>query len=98
VRRGPELDAIFAANDAMAVGAITVLRESGRRVPEDVMVAGFDDSVFATQSDPELTTMQQPFARIGNEMVRLLLNAIEGEESAYLILSTRLVKRASTAA
>ena len=61
------------------------------------MVAGFDDSVFATQTDPQLTTMRQPFSRIGTEMVRLLMNAIAGEEPASLILSTRLVQRASTA-
>ncbi|MFF1879614.1 LacI family DNA-binding transcriptional regulator [Leifsonia sp. NPDC058230] len=98
LRRDPDIDAVFAANDAMAAGAVVVLQESGRRVPEDVMVGGFDDSVFATQSVPQLTTMQQPFARIGSEMVRLLLNAIAGEQPASLVLSTRLVERASTAA
>jgi DNA-binding LacI/PurR family transcriptional regulator len=97
LRSAPDLDAVFAANDAMAAGAVAVLQESGRRVPEDVMVGGFDDSVFATQSDPQLTTMQQPFARIGSEMVSLLLNAIAGEQPASLVLSARLIERASTA-
>jgi DNA-binding LacI/PurR family transcriptional regulator len=95
--RVPDLDAVFAANDAMAAGAMAVLQGAGVRIPEDVMVAGFDDSVYATQTEPPLTTMQQPFARIGSEMVRLLLNAIAGEEPASLVLSTRLVVRGSTA-
>jgi DNA-binding LacI/PurR family transcriptional regulator len=97
LERADDVDAVFAANDAMAVGAIDMLRAAGRRVPDDVMVGGFDDSVFATQSVPPLTTMQQPFARIGSEMVRLLGNAIAGEGPASVVLSARLIERGSTA-
>lgn len=92
------IDAVFAANDAMAVGAIDVLRAAGRSVPDDVVVGGFDDSVFASQADPPLTTMHQPFDRIGSEMVRLLMKAIDGESPASVVLSARLVERASTRA
>src|SRR5690606_2229265 len=56
----PDLDAVFAASDLMAVGALRVLREAGRRVPEDVAVLGFEDSPIAGQTDPPLTTVHQP--------------------------------------
>lgn len=91
----PDLDAIFAANDRMAAAAIEVLVDSGRQVPADVAVAGFDDSPVATRTDPTLTTMRQPFDRISREMVRLLLAQIEGEQPGTVILPTELVLRDS---
>ena len=93
--KSPDLDAVFAANDAMAAGAITALKAAGKRVPEDVAVGGFDDSVIATQTDPQLTTMHQPFDRISTEMVRLLLDTIAGQESATVTLPTVLTRRDS---
>ena len=92
----PDLDAVFAANDRMAAAALDVLRDSGRRVPEDVAVGGFDDAPVATRTDPPLTTMHQPFPRISREMVRLLLAQIEGEDPAAVVLPTPLVVRGST--
>lgn len=92
----PDLDAVFAGNDAMASGAIQVLLSAGRRVPEDVAVAGFDDSGFARNSRPAITTMRQPFERISAEMVRLLRQAIEGEGAAAVTIPTELVIREST--
>lgn len=74
----PDLDAVFAANDRMAAGAIDALQRAGRRVPEDVSVGGFDDSSVALSTEPALTTMRQPFGRISSEMVRLLLQSIAG--------------------
>ena len=91
----PDLDAVFAANDAMAAGAIDALAAAGKRVPEDVSVGGFDDSRFAETTEPALTTMQQPFDRISVEMVRLLLGQIAGEEPATVTLPTTLIERAS---
>lgn len=96
--QAPQLDAVFAANDLMAAGAIDVLRAAGKRVPDDIAVAGFDDSPVATQTTPALTTMRQPFARISQEMVRILLAVIRGEDPAAIILPTQLVERASTRA
>ena len=93
--RHPEIDAVFAANDMMAAGAIDVLTNAGRRVPHDVAVAGFDDAPIATSMDPQLTTMRQPFGRISEEMVRLLLRVIDGERPATIILPTDLIIRAS---
>lgn len=89
------IDAVFAANDAMAAGAIDVLLDAGLRVPADVAVGGFDDSQFATQTTPLLTTMRQPFERISAEMVRVLLDIIDGSGPSTLLLPTELVVRDS---
>ncbi|MEV8440649.1 LacI family DNA-binding transcriptional regulator [Actinosynnema sp. NPDC051121] len=96
LERAPDLDAVFVASDLMAAGALNVLHDSGRRVPQDVAVGGFDDSSIATSTRPALTTVRQPFQRITREMVRLLLEQIRGEPPAASILPTELVVRAST--
>ncbi|WP_022893804.1 LacI family DNA-binding transcriptional regulator [Agromyces subbeticus] len=93
--RVPDLDAVFAANDVMAAGAMDVLRERGVRVPDDVAVAGFDDAPIATRVEPALTTMHQPFERIAHEMVRMLLAVIDGEPAGRMTLPTELVVRES---
>jgi DNA-binding LacI/PurR family transcriptional regulator len=92
----PDLDAVYAANDRMAEGALNVLHRSGRTIPGDVAVAGFDDSPIAARCTPPLTTMRQPFERISTEMVRLLLAEIGGDGVASVILPAQLVVRAST--
>jgi DNA-binding LacI/PurR family transcriptional regulator len=95
--RQPDLDAVFVASDLMAAGAIRVLREVGRRVPEDVAVVGFDDSAVARQTDPPLTTVHQPVEEMGRQMARLLVARIRGEDldRPYVLLDTHLVIRAS---
>jgi len=96
LERRPDLDAVFVASDLMASGALAALRVARRRVPHDVAVGGFDDSGLAATLHPTLTTMRQPFERISAEMVRLLLEVIEGEQPAAITLPTTLVQRAST--
>ncbi len=95
LERGAEFDAVFVANDLMAAGALDVLAQAGRRVPQDVAVGGFDDSPVARQTDPPLTTMRQPFERIAQEMVRVLLEMIDGRSPARVGLPTELVVRGS---
>lgn len=97
LERRPDLDAVFVAADLMAAGALVVLREAGRRVPDDVAVVGFDDSAVARQTDPPLTTVHQPVEEMGREMVRLLLSRIRGEqlERPYALLETYMVIRQS---
>ena len=95
LERAPDLDAVFAANDLMAAGALDVLAAAGRRVPDDVAVGGFDDSPVATRTTPQLTTMRQPFDRIANEMVRMLLEVIDGNPAARVTMPTELVRRES---
>jgi DNA-binding LacI/PurR family transcriptional regulator len=93
----PGVDAVFAASDLMAVGAMRVVKEMGRKIPMDVAVVGFEDSVLAKQTDPPLTTVHQPVEEMGREMARLLLDLISGEvePDSSVILDTHLVNRAS---
>ncbi|GHB39481.1 hypothetical protein GCM10010377_32840 [Streptomyces viridiviolaceus] len=94
--RAPDVDAVFVASDLKAQGVPAALRRAGRRVPEDVAVNGFDDSPAAVAVSPELTTVGQPWDRIGAEMVRVLLAQIGGEDPAAVILPTERVRRQST--
>ncbi len=91
----PDIDAVFAANDLMALGAMDHLEAAGIRVPQDVAVGGFDDIAPSANAHPALTTIRQPFERISAEMVRLLLGAINGELPAAVTLPTELVVRDS---
>jgi len=94
----PDVDAVFAASDLMAAGAMQVLRAAGRRIPEDVAIAGFDDSPVAEMTDPPLTSVRQPIEEMGREMVRLLLEhtADPGSVPRKVILATELVPRRSS--
>lgn len=93
--RGKPFDALFAASDAMAAGAIRALRQAGLRVPMDVAVAGFDDSGLAEELDPQLTTMRQPWADLSEQMVTLLCELTSGDAPRHVTLPTTLVVRAS---
>lgn len=95
LERAPDIDAVFAASDVIAVGAITALRRAGKRVPEDVAVAGFDDSGLAATHVPALTTVRQPWARISASMVEMLIEVITGAPAASVVLPTTLVVRES---
>jgi DNA-binding LacI/PurR family transcriptional regulator len=96
LERHPDLDAVFAANDPMAAGALAVLREAGRVVPADVSVVGFDDSQLAVSL--ALSSVHQSADAMGRAMVEVLLGAIaEPEEApATRILATHLVVRATS--
>ena len=94
----PPLEALFAANDLMAIGAIKAIKEAGKLVPDDIAVIGFDDIPIAPHFDPSLTTVRQPVARMGAVACRLLLQEINGEEilECKAILRTELIVRASS--
>ncbi len=91
----PRVDAVFAANDVMAAAAVSEIEAAGLRVPQDVAVAGFDDSPVATSTTPQLTTMRQPFEQISRAMVRLLRDRIDGETRSTLTVDVELVRRDS---
>lgn len=92
----PAIDAVFAANDLMAIGAIQALTAAGRRVPEDVAVVGFDDSPVAASSRPALTTVRQPMVEIGRALAGLLLTQIaSGEPPPPIVLPAEIVRRDS---
>lgn len=96
--RRPDVDAVFAASDLMAAGARQVLREAGRRIPEDVALIGFDDSAVARHMDPALTSVRQPIEEMGRAMTHVLLEQIAGEntERRQIVLPTELVVRDSS--
>lgn len=91
--------AIFAFNDGMAVGAMQAASARGLRVPEDLSVAGFDDTIEAAVAVPALTTVRQPLAELGRTAVSLLVRRLENRRMELLRveLATRLVRRDSTA-
>jgi DNA-binding LacI/PurR family transcriptional regulator len=95
--RDPDLDAVFAASDLMATGAIATLSRRGRSVPADVAVIGYDDSPGAAAGPVPLTTIGQPSVEMGARMADMLLGLLHGEPEAEapLILPARLVRRAS---
>ena len=90
-------DAVFAASDVMAMGALRALRDAGRRVPEDIALVGFDDMPFAARTDPPLTTVRQPVQRTGEVAAETLMDLIEHPDAQprRILLPTELVIRAS---
>ncbi|MFJ9427085.1 LacI family DNA-binding transcriptional regulator [Streptomyces sp. NPDC101249] len=97
LERRPDLDAVFAASDLMAVGALAELRRQGRRVPDDVAVIGFEDSILARHTDPPLTTVRQPVEELGRTMARILTDITRhGAPRQQMTLPTELVVRDST--
>lgn len=90
-------DAIFAASDTMARGALRALYERGVRVPEEVAVVGFDDMPFAAHTEPPLTTVRQPIPRTGQMAVEVLLEMLQesSPQPHRVVLPTELIIRAS---
>lgn len=87
--------AVFAVSDILAIGLIKGFRRSGRRVPEDVAVVGFDDVPIAEVFEPGLTTVAQPMLALGAAAVEMLLERIEGRAPDHRVLPHRLVVRQS---
>jgi DNA-binding LacI/PurR family transcriptional regulator len=95
--REPDLDAVFAASDMMAIGAMAVLKEAGRRIPDDVAVIGFDDVELGRHTDPTLTTIHQPIAEQARLLVEMLVTQIRTRVAVPIpaVLPTVLVERQS---
>ncbi|WP_179851281.1 LacI family DNA-binding transcriptional regulator [Streptomyces sp. TLI_55] len=91
--------AVFTANDQMALGLLRALHESGRRVPEDVSVIGFDDIAEASSFLPPLTTVHQDFAEVGRLCVQAVLRKLRHDDTPHgtTLVPTRLIIRQSTA-
>jgi LacI family transcriptional regulator len=89
-------EAIFCANDMMAIGCLEVLREAGIEVPDDVALAGFDDIPIARYVSPPLTTAAVPIAEIGRQALECCARAIAGGGNGQRIFKPELVIRAST--
>ncbi|WP_425527929.1 LacI family DNA-binding transcriptional regulator [Yinghuangia seranimata] len=101
----PDVTAVFAANDQMALGLLRALHEAGRPVPDDVSVVGFDNLAESAYFLPPLTTVNQDFEEIGRQSVALLLDQMESAPAegtaprgaAAVSVAPRLVVRGSTA-
>jgi DNA-binding LacI/PurR family transcriptional regulator len=92
------IDAVFAASDEIAAGAMWALQVLGRHVPDDVAVIGFDDSPVAAATQPPMSSVRQPAEEMGREMARLVLSlsSARGEGPRQMILGPELALRAST--
>jgi LacI family transcriptional regulator len=105
LEHAPTLTAVFVLNDLMALGALEAARSSGRGVPSDISVIGFDNIPFAALANPPLTTVGQPIRQLGEQAADLLLHVIEDgglpvdvSRQPNVLLPNELVVRGSTAA
>jgi DNA-binding LacI/PurR family transcriptional regulator len=98
LRKGARFTALFAANDTLALGAMSALRANGLRIPEDVAVVGFDDLPFSAFTDPPLTTVRNPGVVQGQLAARKLLALLRQEPVAERItfVETELIIRRSS--
>jgi len=99
LRRRVDFTALFAFDDASAIGAIRAFMDAGIRVPEDVSVVGFDDIQNAAYHNPRLTTVRQPLREMGRTAARVLLERIDGPEKmddSFVIVQPELIVRDST--
>ena len=98
IESGRLFDAIFAASDTIAIGAMQAMRERGVDVPGDVAIIGFDDLPAASLTHPPLTTIQQDYRQAGEVLVDSLLKRIRNIDTASLVLPARLIVRSSCGA
>ena len=93
---GLEMDAIFAADDNMAMGAFNALRQAGKRIPDDVALVGFNDDLPSRYLSPPLTTIHAPAEEVGHTAVSTLMAQIDQRPIPNnIVLGTRLVIRES---
>ncbi|MEL1265369.1 LacI family DNA-binding transcriptional regulator [Pseudoxanthomonas putridarboris] len=95
LQKHPQVDALFAASDLLAIGAIRALIERGRRVPEDISVIGYDDTPLGATYVPPLSSVHQNFIDAGVLLARKVRALIEGEPATSETLPTHLVLRAT---
>jgi len=95
IAQGAKFDAIFAASDLIAIGAIRALKEKGILVPEQVAVVGYDDIPVASFANPPLTTIKQNTQLAGEILVDSVLKLIRGQEVSAQLIPTTLVVRSS---
>lgn len=93
IERGKPFDALVCLNDCMAIGAMAALGRAGLRVPEDVLVTGFDDVADAQWRSPPLTTVAQPLAAMGRQSVDMIAALLNGAVPASRRFECRFVRR-----
>ncbi len=95
LENAPDLDAVFVNSDLMAIAAMDVIREHGRRVPEDVAVIGYDDLSIAEHSNPPLTTVRQNIPMAGRMLAENLIKYLETREVTNVTIPVELIVRKS---
>lgn len=95
LEQAPDLDAIFVNSDLMAIAAMDILREHGRRIPEDVAVVGYDDLSIAEHSNPPLTTIRQNVPLAGKMLAQNLVKYLDTEQITNVSIPVELVIRKS---
>lgn len=94
---GTEVTALYATADLLAIGACRAILESGKRIPEDISVAGYDGIALGEYYNPKLTTMKQPAEDMAKKTIQLMLDVInEKETHQQIIFDATLVEREST--
>lgn len=91
--------AIFACNDIIALGVIQGAKENGLKVPEDISIIGFDNTILATTTVPALTTVAQPIAEMGRKVVDVIIAEINGNNMSKerILFNPQLIVRGTTA-
>lgn len=100
IQNNPEVSAIIAMSDDLAVGALREAKRLGRAIPSDISIVGFDDIPYSAYTEPEITTIAQPSEKLGRKAMELLLDQLQGESisNRNVLLTAKLVVRASAAA
>jgi DNA-binding LacI/PurR family transcriptional regulator len=96
IEAGTRFDAVFAASDVIAISAIRAITGSGRAVPRDVAVVGYDDISLAAHTNPTLTTVRQDLQRGAHMMVDLMFRRLDGEDTPSATMPAELVVRESS--
>ncbi|GAB4450112.1 MAG: LacI family DNA-binding transcriptional regulator [Anaerolineae bacterium] len=96
LERGKPVDAVFSSSDQMALGAVQAVQETGRRVPQDVAVVGYDGTPITAHANPPLTTVRQDIASAGRLLVENLLTYLDDGRPSSVVLPVELVVRQST--
>lgn len=95
-RRNAQYDALFAASDVTAIGAMHALQALGRKIPDEIALVGFDDIAAASLSSPPLTTVKQDSRRAGEALIEALIEAIEHGHTDSRSLPCKLIERQSS--
>ncbi|MEW1610612.1 MULTISPECIES: LacI family DNA-binding transcriptional regulator [unclassified Streptomyces] len=97
LRRDPDVTAVVAANDTVALGACAAVRDQGLRIPQDISVAGFDDLPFSVDAVPALTTVRLPLFEAGARAGRLAMGKENPPPGGIATIAAELMIRGSTA-
>ncbi len=90
------IDALFAANDEMAIGAIQAIKENNYQIPNDIAVVGFDDIRLSSYINPPLTTVRHPKYEMGTFATHMIFQILQGAATESIVLPTQLINRESS--